>query len=84
MMRIIADALLRSMLMLFVFLFPGIATAADPAFVIVAPKSSNANVELGASLYRVLLGNGQRAKFEKAETIEEAVASKARLLLESM
>ncbi len=56
----------------------------EPAkFVIVAPKSG-VNSELGASLYRVLLGSGQRAKFERVETIEQAVASKADVIILAM
>ena len=56
----------------------------EPAkFVIVAPKSG-VNSELGASLYRVLLGSGQRAKFERVETIEQAVASKADVIVLAM
>ena len=55
-------------------LFPRAVAEADekePAkFVVVAPKSGE-NAELGASLYRVLLGTGQRAKFERVESIEE-------------
>ncbi len=60
------------------------AIADEPKFVIVSPKPSSANLELGASLYRVLLGNGQRAKFEKAESIEEAIASKADVIVLAM
>ena len=60
------------------------ADAKEPAkFVIVAPKSG-VNSELGASLYRVLLGSGQRAKFERVETIEQAVASKADVIVLAM
>ena len=68
-------------------LFPRVVAEADekePAkFVVVAPKSGE-NAELGASLYRVLLGTGQRAKFERVESIEEAVTSKADVIVLAM
>ena len=52
-------------------------------FVIVAPRSG-ANAKLGASLYRVLLGNSQRARLERAETIDQAVKSKADVIVLAM
>ncbi len=51
--------------------------------VIVAPKAGM-NSELGTSLFRVLRFGSQRGKFERVETIEEAVASKADIIVLAM
>ena len=62
-------------------------SAADPAtegkvvsrkFVVYASK---ADAEFGSSLFRVLRGKGDRARFDKAETIEQAVVSEADVLV---
>jgi hypothetical protein len=49
-----------------------------PKFVVYA---SEADAEFGSSLFRVLRGKGERARFDIAETIEQAVASVADVLV---
>ncbi|MDX1925333.1 MAG: hypothetical protein SFV81_02370 [Pirellulaceae bacterium] len=61
-----------------------IADETVPArFVIVAPKAG-VHAELGTSLFRVLRFGSQRGKFERVETIEEAVASQADIIVLAM
>ena len=50
----------------------------SPRFVVYA---SEADAKLGSSLFRVLRTKGERARFDKAETIEQAVESAADVLV---
>lgn len=50
----------------------------SPRFVVYA---SEADAEFGSSLFRVLRGKGERARFDKAGTIEQAIKSEADVLV---